>query len=243
SANGNGSARSANANSSRYGFSRPAASSTSTPTSRLIRSRKLRSRVVRPQPASSATAPRVSASSKSRFSTSTWSRSTVLDIQARVLEIEVALDLAHDVIADPALVAQRHDRVPFRVEQLPAQALIRLRLLFDAAVAAVVRLGEAVYSEAIQAAHALRRIRSHPILVDELVEPGDRGLSPADPRLRLLFLLRTHVLLESQHAGHERQRQSLYDERREHDAECEEDDQAALGEGGTGVRAQWDRQR
>src|SRR5207245_6120461 len=55
-------------------------------------------------------------------------------------------------------------------------------------------------SEAIQAAHALRRIRSHPILVDELVEPGDRGLSPADPRLRLLFLLRTHVLLESQHA-------------------------------------------
>jgi hypothetical protein len=40
------------------------------------------------------------------------------DFQARILEIEVALDPSHDLVADAALAAQADDRRPLRLEEL-----------------------------------------------------------------------------------------------------------------------------
>jgi hypothetical protein len=60
---------------------------------------------------------------------------TLLHIETRVLEVEVAEHRHHHVVADHAVAPELDDRATFRVEQLAPQALIALRLLLDRAVA------------------------------------------------------------------------------------------------------------
>ena len=89
----------------------------------------------------------------------------------------------------------------------------------------------------------LGRVVEHPRLADQLVEALERRLGRADPRERLLGVGAAVVLLQPQRADHERQRQALHDERREHDGEREEDDQVAAGKRRAGVGVQRDEQR
>jgi hypothetical protein len=42
------------------------------------------------------------------------------DVEACVLEVEVALDEVHDVVVDPSLAPEVDDRSPFGVEELAA---------------------------------------------------------------------------------------------------------------------------
>src|SRR5437588_1061741 len=165
-----------------------------------------------------------------------------LNVVARDLEIQVALDAAHDVVADPAFVSQRVNRAPFGLEQLAAEPLVGQRALLDGAVAPMKRLREAVDPEPIRAAETLRGVLPDPVLLDELVKPGERGFRGLDARLRL-FLALEAVLLEPQRADHERQRESLHNQGGEDDAEREVNDQVAVCEASAGMRRQRDRER
>ena len=63
----------------------------------------------------------------------------------------------------------------------------------------------------------------------ELLEPRERGVGRVDAGLRFLLHVEP-VVFEPEQANDERQREPLHDERREHDAEREVDDQIAVGE-------------
>ena len=152
-------------------------------------------------------------------------------VEARHLEIEIALHLPHHHVADLARVPELDHRVPLHVQQLPPQTLILERPLLDLRVAVGIDARvEAADPEPVEGAGALGRVGKDPGLALELVEPCDRGLGGADARERLLRLLLAVVGLEPERADHRRQRQTLDDERREHDREGEEDDQVPAGE-------------
>src|SRR2546428_12286654 len=87
------------------------------------------------------------------------------DVEARILEIEVALDNVHHVVVDLSLPPELDDRSPLGVEELAAQSLVVLRPLLDRAVVVRVEAGrEAALAESIQAAQALGRVLAHPVL-------------------------------------------------------------------------------
>src|SRR4051812_11439391 len=115
--------------------------------------------------------------------------SAAVEVQALVLEVEVALDPVHDVVVDPALVPQADHRAALRLQQLAAQALVVLGLLLDAVlVDSVEARAEAAAAVVVEPAHALRRLVSHPVLELQLLEARQRGLGRLHPRLRLLAL-------------------------------------------------------
>ena len=96
-----------------------------------------------------------------------------LDVESRVLEIEIALEAVHDLLRDAAFVAQRDDRASLGVEQLASRTLILQRLLLDRAVVAVVEpRAKAPLPELVRAAQPLGRVGAHRAVVDELVEPA-----------------------------------------------------------------------
>src|SRR5579864_6024395 len=106
------------------------------------------------------------------------------DVEARILEIEVALDDVHHVVVDPSLAPEVDDRAPLRVEQLAAQPLIVLRLLLDRAVILSVEPGaETGLPEPVEVAHALGGGVANPVLAGELVQSRDRGVGRVDTRL------------------------------------------------------------
>ena len=96
--------------------------------------------------------------------------------------------------------------------------------------------------ELVRAAQTLGGVGANGAVLDQLVEPRDRGLGRVDARLRLLLHVEP-VVLEPERADHERHRETLEDERREHDAEGEEDDQVAPRERRARVGRERDRQR
>ena len=110
-----------------------------------------------------------------------------LDVEPRSLEVEVALDPPHHLVADLARVAQLDHGAPLGLEQLAAQALVLERALLDLAVA--VRVGCARGSgrsgtgTGRAAARPCRR-STQPRL--QLLEAHERRLGGEDPRLRLL---------------------------------------------------------
>src|SRR5439155_13656371 len=76
------------------------------------------------------------------------------DIEAGVLEVEIALDKVHDVVVDSPLTPQLDDRSALGVEQLAAQPLVVLRPLLDRAVVLGVEARrEAALAETVQAPH------------------------------------------------------------------------------------------
>src|SRR5439155_6675557 len=100
---------------------------------------------------------------------------TGLDLQARVLEVEVALDAVHRLVVDPPLAAQLDDRLALGVQDLSPQPLPGQRLLLDAAVVVAVEAGgEAAPAELVLSAHPLQAGLAHPLLPRQLLEPGER---------------------------------------------------------------------
>ena len=182
--------------------------------------------------------------SASRYALRVGSRNgTGSDVQALVLEVEVALDAAHDVVVDVAVAPKLAHRLPLRFEELAAQPLVRDGLVLDRPVALRVEArSEPVAPEAVEPAQPLDGVGTHPVLVDQLVEASERRLRGSDPRLRLL-LLGEPVVLEVEPADQRGQGQALDDEGPEDDCEGEEDDQVPVRERRIRVRRQRQRQR
>src|SRR6266542_3344985 len=78
-----------------------------------------------------------------------------LDVEPRVLEVEIALDAVHHLVVDPSLAAQLDDRLTLGVEQLAAQPLVVQGTLLDHPVVLVVEAGpEAALAELVEAEQA-----------------------------------------------------------------------------------------
>src|SRR3954464_4793843 len=110
-------------------------------------------------------------------------------LEARVLEVEVALDAAHDLVVDLAHVAQADDLGALGLEHLAAQALVGLGLPVDRAVVVLVEARrEAPDAEVVEAAHAVGGVVADPVLFAQLLDPVERGAGREDPRLGLALL-------------------------------------------------------
>ncbi len=108
----------------------------------------------------------------------------------------------HHPVRDPALVAERDDRRPLRLEELAAHALVGERAFLDRTVVGRVETrSEAAAAELVQAAQPLRGVGTDCALVDELLEPRHRGLGGVDARLRLLLHVEP-VVLEAEPSDH-----------------------------------------
>ena len=134
-------------------------------------------------------------------------RALALDVEPRVLEIEVAVQPSLDVGADHPVTPEVDELRPLGVEQLAAQPLITQRLFLDGAVVVPVETRrEPVAAEPVEAAQTLGRVVAHPVLALQLRQPCDRRVRSLDARLRL-FLLVEMVGLDPEHTDDDRQRQ------------------------------------
>src|SRR6187399_1190141 len=107
----------------------------------------------------------------------TWACNGSSDVEPRSLEVEVALDPPHHLVADLARVPQLDHGAPLGLEQLAPQPLVLERTLLDLAVAVRVAAGaEAVDPEPVEAAQALGGVVPHPRLAFELVQAYERRL-------------------------------------------------------------------
>ena len=155
-----------------------------------------------------------------------------LDLQALVLEVELALDPVHDVVGDRARVAQPHDlaragppapRAPSSGRRPSGPRSPRPRPCPRAPPAAACgtrtspRMRSSVSS------------RVHSSLASSSM-PRQRGLAWPAAGLQLLARLRGAVVDHAEPADQRRQRQPLQDERDEDHRERQEDDQVALRE-------------
>ena len=123
----------------------------------------------------------------------------------------------HDVVTDTPLAAQADDRGALRFEQLAAEPLVIGRALLDLPVVIRGLPGlEPRAPEVVEAAHALRRLRPNPILLEQLLEPLERGVGGEDAGARVL-LRRQAVFFEVEVADQEGQGQAL-------DQECPQED-------------------
>jgi len=96
---------------------------------------------------------------------------------------------------------QREDDLKYSFEQLEAKPLVVLRAGLDSTVVrAVEPRAEASSSEVVQAAHALGGVIAHPVLVHELLEPGEPGIHGVDPGLGILALVHVVVPFELERA-------------------------------------------
>src|SRR6185312_1412085 len=127
------------------------------------------------------------------------------DVEACVLEIEVALDAMHDVVVDDPVAAKADDRAPLGLEQLAAESLVVQRPRLDLAVVAVVEArGEAVAPEVVETAHAFGGVLPDPVLGQELIEARESRVGGLDARLRVL-VLGDAVVLDPERADEPRQ--------------------------------------
>jgi hypothetical protein len=76
-----------------------------------------------------------------------------LHVESSVLQVEIALQAVHDLVADDARSSEPHDLGPLGVEELAAQALVVQRALLDRAVVRGVEARrKPIAAEAVQAA-------------------------------------------------------------------------------------------
>src|SRR5205823_6419279 len=88
-----------------------------------------------------------------------------LDLEPRVLEIQVSLDPVHRLIVDRPLAPQPVHLAALGVEDHPAQPLVGLRALLDRAVVLIVEARlEAPDPVLVQRAHPVRGLLAHPLL-------------------------------------------------------------------------------
>src|SRR5947209_14118550 len=191
--------------------------------------------VARPSAAGVASRPSLPVYPRGSSARDRWRRSQV---EPRLLEIELSTDRAHRVVADDAVAAQPVHRLTLGLEQNMQELLVSRRLLLLGAVAVPrIALGEPVAPEAVEPAEPLRRLVPHPLLLDQLVDAGERGVGRVDAGLHLLTL-GDAVLLEAKQPHHRGQRQALHHQRAEDDGEGEEDDAVSPGEWAAAVDVQ-----
>ena len=99
----------------------------------------------------------------------------LLGIEPQILEVEVTDDALCDLYRDDALASELDQCPPLGFDQLTAEALVRGLLLFVAAVLVEVSSSESTVSERIEAAQAFGRVWRDPVLLDELLQPGQSG--------------------------------------------------------------------
>ena len=162
-----------------------------------------------------------------------------------VLEVEVADDAAHDVVVDtPPLGAARRRRAAPRRAARAAGAGSR-RAALDRAVA----VGVETRAEAVAGGTGTRPrmplggVLPDPLLVDQLLQPRRSRPRAAWMRAFASSFSASPPSSRSSAWISAGQRQALEDERREDDAEREEDDQVAVGERVAGVGRQRQRER
>src|SRR5207344_1283953 len=157
------------------------------------------------------------------------------EVEALVLEVEVAAHAQPHVVADGAAATQIYEGLALGVEQLAAESLIVLRSALDRAVVPVVEAGaEAIGPEAIRTTHALGRVLANPLLVDELLESRESRLRSVDACLRVRAIL-DPVVLEPQHADDGGEGEAHAVERREDHREGEEENECSAGKGSSRV--------
>jgi hypothetical protein len=150
------------------------------------------------------------------------------ELEAGVFEIEVTHDSAHDFVVDAPAAPELQDGPALRIQELVAETLEVGRALVDRTVALGVEpRPEAVAPEAVETAQTLGRVFTHPLLVEQLLEPGERGLRCVDSRLGI-FLLGQPVVFQVERADHPGKCEALEDECPEDDSEGEKDDQVAV---------------
>src|SRR6187200_2881898 len=92
-------------------------------------------------------------------------RLPTLAVEPLILEIEIARDAQPDVVRDPARPAELEHGRPLGLEQLVAQPLEVLRAHLDPVLVVAEPGAEAVGTEPVRAAQALRGVRSDPLLL------------------------------------------------------------------------------
>ena len=142
-------------------------------------------------------------------------------VEAALLEVEVALDRAHDLVGDVAGAAQALDRVALGVDDrehhaAPGGAAVLDRAVVDVVVEAG---GEALLAVAVDAAQAVDRVALGPLLALEAVDALERRLRRAEAGARLLLDDVAVVGLDVEQADQPRERHALQHERAEDHAE------------------------
>src|SRR4051812_23235060 len=158
--------------------------------------------------------------------------------QARLLEVQVALDQALDILGDLALVAQPEHRRALGLDQLAPQVGVAQALVVDGVgrLLATEDRDALAKARAVEVAQPPQRLVARALLVFELVKPVERRLRRLQARDRLLRapLARARQLQGADQPG---QRQPLADECHEDHHEGEEDHLRAV------VDARGDRER
>src|SRR3954453_5025980 len=154
-------------------------------------------------------APATSSARRRDMARTLTARRTESDLQAGVLEIQLALEPVHDVVGDVAAVAQADDLAPLRLQPLAHERLVGGRAVLDpfVVVGEPGAGGEPALAVAVHAAHPLDRFVARPLLALELLDPGERRLGRHQPPRELLALLAA-VVVHAQDGDHPRQREA-----------------------------------
>src|SRR3712207_2365117 len=96
------------------------------------------------------------------------------DLQARLFEVEVALDAVHHLVAYAALVAELDQGPALRPEQLPHKALVGGGAFLDPVHVAEDAGFEAAAAVVVEAAHPLGRVLAHPVLPGQLLDAREQ---------------------------------------------------------------------
>src|SRR2546423_10536725 len=106
------------------------------------------------------------------------------DVEARILQVQVAREPVHHVVVDHAVTTQLYDRRPLGLEQLAPHPLEARRAFLDLSGVIVVESGrEAGLPELVGAAQTLGRVLAHLVRSEQLVEAVERRPGSMGPGL------------------------------------------------------------
>src|SRR5829696_1408812 len=145
----------------------------------------------------------------------------------RLLEVEVALDAAHDLGADVAPIAQREDGLPLGPDQVappvpPGRGA--LRVLFGSAARLDAGL-VAPDASFVVVAHLLPGALWDPLVVAEPLQPAQGGAGSLEAGSELQEHALVPFVLQAQRPDERPECQPLHDERSEDHREGDEEDQ------------------
>src|SRR5215207_11110200 len=184
----------------------------------------------RPGPVDSPINPRWGTDAVAGFRYGTSRTAGALDLQPGVLQVELALDPVHDVVADRPLVAEPDDGLALGLQQLADQALVGQGAVLGAVVLpdAGARL-EAPAAELEQAVQPGHGVVAGPVLAGQLVQALQGGFGGGHAGPQLLLLLGP-VGGDPQPPDQAGQGQPLEDQGGQNHREGQEQDQVAHGE-------------
>src|SRR5215217_3980825 len=128
--------------------------------------------------------------------------------QARLFEVQVALDAVHSLVADFALIAQFEQGPALRSQQLPQEALVGDGAYLDPIFVATEAGAEAVAAVVVEPTHPLGRLLAYPVLKCQFLDARECGLRYFYPALDLLPFP-APVIFEPQGPDQDRQGEAL----------------------------------